>query len=263
MATLKYLRIQNCRIYNLATIWVFATGSTLLAQEQSKQHPLVPALQMAKQSLAAISQVQDYEAKFTKREVIKNQLTNEQTLLRIRHQPFSVYMKFLSPAAGREVLYVNGKNKNQLLAREASGLNALVGTVSLPVDSPMVMANTRHPITNAGMKKLIELIIKQWEIESKYGEIDVKYYPNAKLDKVACEVIQVTHPRPRKQFNFAMTRVFFDKATRFPVRVENYAFPAQPNQKPSLVEEYTYENIRVNLGLTDADFDRRNPKYSF
>ena len=30
-----------------------------------------------------------------------------------------------------------------------------------------------------------------------------------------------------------------------------------------LLEEYTYTNIKINVGLTDADFDTKNPNYKF
>ncbi|MEW4488042.1 DUF1571 domain-containing protein [Thalassoglobus sp. JC818] len=249
-------------VYFLMMIALFIT-SPVAAQETANQHPLVPALEMAKHSLEKLNKIKDYQSTFVKREFINNQLTTEQTLLKVRHKPFSVYMRFISPAPGREVLYVEGKNQNQLLAHEASGLSSLVGTVSLPVNSPTVMANTRHPITDAGMKRLMELVIEQWELESKYGEIDVKFYPDAKMGDIACEVIEVTHPRPRRQFKFALTRVFFEKNSRLPVRVENYGFPVPPNQKPQLLEEYTYQNLKLNAGFTDADFDRNNPNYSF
>jgi len=30
-----------------------------------------------------------------------------------------------------------------------------------------------------------------------------------------------------------------------------------------LIEEYTFLNLRVNVGLSDTDFDRKNPTYNF
>lgn len=233
------------------------------AQDPQREHPLTPAIQMAQQSLAVMDQIKDYECQFNRRELVNQQYVSQRTLLRLRHQPFSVYMKFMEPAPGREVLYVAGQNQGKLLAHEASGLSSLVGTISLAVNSPTVMAETRHPITDTGMKRLVELVIAQWELESKYGEIDVKFYPDAKMGNSACEVIEASHPRPRKQFAYHLTRVYIDKQTRFPIRVENYGFPPDPGQQPILIEEYTYTNVRVNNQFTESDFDRSNPKYSF
>ena len=263
MITSMQFRHSNCSFCKCILAWSAICCGLVSAQEAAQEHPLVPAIEMARESLAALQNVQDYEATFTRRELVKNRQVSEQTQLRVRHQPFSIYMKTIAPSAGREVLYVAGKNQNHLLAREASGIRALGGTVRLPVTSPMVLANTRHPITDAGMKRLLELAIAQWELESKYGEIDVKFYPDAKIGNIACEVIESTHPQPRRQFPYSMTRVFFDKQTRFPIRAENYGFPKTPGDAAPLLEEFTYENIKVNVGLKDADFDHNNPNYSF
>ncbi len=32
---------------------------------------------------------------------------------------------------------------------------------------------------------------------------------------------------------------------------------------PELIEAYTYLNMKLNVGLTDADFDIHNPVYRF
>ena len=233
------------------------------AQDQVREHPLVPAIRLARESYAALQKVQDYEAVFFKRELVSGKLQNQKIMLRLREEPFSVYMKFIEPSAGREILFVEGRNQNQLRVHEAAGLSSLVGTISLAINSPSVMAENRHPITDVGMRRLLELQLKLWELESNYGEINVKFYPNARMGNVACEVIESSHPQPRKQFPFQMTRLFLDKQSRLPIRIENYGFPRQAGAQPPLVEEYTYTNVRTNVGLTDAHFDEKNPQYSF
>lgn len=255
-------RLIQCLL--LVSLSLLVGRSDVSGQEQpsTRQHPLVPALKKARESAAVLAKVKDYECQFTRREFVKNQLITHQMLLRLRHNPFSVYLKYISPSPGREVLYVDGKNQGQLLAHEASGILSLAGTISLAVDSPKVMAESRHPITEIGMQQLIQRVIAQWELESKYGETDVKFYPDAKLGQVPCEVIEVSHPRPRKQFLYHKSRVYFDKTSQLPIRIENYGFP-QPGQNPQLLEEYTYTNIKLNNGFRDADFDRNNPQFSF
>ena len=73
----------------------------------------------------------------------------------------------------------------------------------------------------------------------------------------------MSDPTPRREFKFHMTRLYIDKKTDFPIRVEQYGFPPRPGTKPPLLEEYTYSNIKVNSGLADLDFDIRNPKYNY
>ena len=60
-----------------------------------------------------------------------------------------------------------------------------------------------------------------------------------------------------------LSRVYFDKDTKFPVQAETFAWPASPGDDPPLLERYSYSEIRTNVGLSDADFDRSNPDYRF
>lgn len=233
------------------------------AESEPPQHPLIPAIQLARQSYEVLQQIGDYEATLIKQEIVNGKPVSQRIALRLREEPFSLYLKFEEPHAGREVLFARGQYDNQLLVHDASGITSLVGTLQLPLDSPQVMAENRHQVTDIGMRKMLELVLAQWEIESRYGEIDVKFYPNAKMGNADCEVIETTHPRPRKQFLFQRTRLFLEKKSRLPIRIENYAFAEQPGGTPRLVEEYTYLNVRTNVGLTAADFDRRNERYSF
>ena len=106
-------------------------------------------------------------------------------------------------------------------------------------------------------------MIQQWEFESKYGEIDVKYYPNAKIGKIACEAIEATHPRPRRQFKYHRTLLFIEKSSGLPLRVQNYGFPQQAGIDAPLVEDYAYTGLKTNVGLKAMDFSRTNPNYRF
>ena len=47
------------------------------------------------------------------------------------------------------------------------------------------------------------------------------------------------------------------------MRYEAYEWPRRPNGKPELIEEYTYLNLKLNNGFTDADFDTHNKDYHF
>ncbi len=48
-----------------------------------------------------------------------------------------------------------------------------------------------------------------------------------------------------------------------PIRYEQYDWSGVAGDRPELVEQYTYLDLKLNVGLTDADFDKRNPSYSF
>lgn len=247
---------------------VAATGGSAFAEEDAAgnvpaQHQLVPALEHARAARAAVDEAKDYQAVFSKRERVKGRLGEPQTMhVKIRHEPFSVYLRFIRPHEGREVLYVDGKNGGNLLAHE-TGIRGLAGTIRLLPTSDRAMAESRFPITMMGMRTLVDGVIAQWEHETQFGETNVKYYPEAKLGEMECYVIESSHPQPRKQFKYQLTRLYIEKTTRMPVRIEQYGFPTRPGEPPPLMEEYTYSNLRVNAGLADIDFDERNPNYGF
>ena len=233
------------------------------SREIPENHPYVPVLKLARAAQSAIYEVQDYQGVLTKRELINNKLTTQQMEIKVRHQPFSVYLKFREPFAGREVLFVQGQNDNKMLAHEGSGISSLIGTISLSLDSREAMKDNKYPLNMIGMKNMIDKMIETWEYETQFGECEVKYYPNAQLGNVTCRVVETSHPQPRRQFRFSLVRLYLDKETNLPIRCECYGFPVQPEDKAPLLEEYTYTNLRVNVGLKDFDFDRRNPGYQF
>ena len=71
------------------------------------------------------------------------------------------------------------------------------------------------------------------------------------------------HPVKRRDFLFHIARIFVDKELMVPLRYEAYDWPAKPGEPPPLLESYTYARLKLNPGLTDADFDPNNPQYNF
>ena len=230
-------------------------------------HPLEPALQVAQKGLAAIrANIRDYSATVVKRERIDGKLgEHEYMFAKIRQQPFSVYLYFLGPDSvkGQEVIYVDGVNDGNMLAHAGSGVRAMVGTVSLKPQSMLAMAGNRYPITELGVENLTRRLLEVAEHDKQFGECDVNFYPNAKVNGRICTCIQVTHPVPRRNFRFHLARVFIDDELTIPIRYEAYDWPQQAGGQPVLMEEYTYMNVKINNGFTDADFDPRNTAYKF
>jgi hypothetical protein len=227
------------------------------------EHPLKAAIRLAEQSREAASEMKDYRAVFTKRELVGGKMYASEMQMKFRKEPFSVYLRFTNPEhAGREALFVEGRNENKMLAHD-TGLKAIVGTVALDPQSPTALAEARYPVTRIGIENLVTGVIAMWEKESAFGECEVKYYPEAKLGERPVIVIESSHPVRRKEFRFAMTRLWLDKETRLPARIQQYDFPPAPGAQPVPVEDYTYTNVEPNVRLTDADFDARNPQYRF
>ena len=260
----------------LAAIGVGAIGlvqSTTTAEEvklatlidQAPQtHALIPALRTALVAVDAVRLLTDYEADFTKVELVGRKTLTTRMRIKVRHEPFSVYVKYLEPHAGREAIYVTGSQGNKVVVHD-TGLAALVGTLTLDPTSSTAMDENRYPITKVGIKNMIETVMDVWLAQAKQNAsgITVNNYPNSKIGEQACQAIETILAQPIGTDSFQMTRLYIDAATKLPVRVQQYAFPSRKGQKPTLVEDYLYQNVRTNLALANIDFDPKNPKYGY
>jgi hypothetical protein len=231
-------------------------------EEAPQAHPLIPAVKMLAETLTEVQKLHDYQATLVKHELVNGAMLSGKMELKFRENPKSVYLKFLEPSAGREVIYWPDRNDGQLLVHEV-GLASLVGTVTIDPQGKLALENSRYPVSAIGMRRMVELLLDQWLKETKVPDITVNFYPNAKIGTLACKVIEVAHATQHSETPFQMTRLYLDTTTKLPVRIQNYAFPTRRGGKPELVEDYFYLNLRVNTGLQDIDFDTKNPLYRF
>ena len=226
---------------------------------------LVDAIRFVQERQAALRELADYTAVFTKTELIEKRTTRQKMDMKFRREPFSVYFECHSKLdPRREVIYVEGANDGHLLLHEA-GLKAIIGTVMLKPDDARIMEENRYPITDAGLAKMIDILLAIWEQEKNIDpdQVEVKLLATETVAGAECDGIEVTHPLKRPELKFHSTRLLFDRQTKLPVQVEQYGWPEKSAEKAPIVEKYTYTDVKPNVGLTDADFDPRNPDYQF
>ncbi len=230
-------------------------------------HLLDAALELAAKVQKNVDEnVRDYTAMVIKQERSGSDLSPEQICyVKIRSKPFSVYMKFLSPdnLKGQEVIFVEGANDGKLIGHAASGAAALLGAKWLDPRGPIAMFGQRYPITELGIANLVRRLIQVGEHDRQYGECYVWQNDDAKVGDRSCISIAVMHPVRRSAFIFHIARIFIDKELMVPLHYEAYDWPQEPGRPPVLLEQYTYTDLKINPGLTDADFDPKNPEYNF
>lgn len=226
------------------------------------EHPLMPAIRWCKQTLPKVEAIKDYSAILVARERVGGQLNDTETMsIKIRHKPFSVYIDFLGPerTRGQEVLYIEGQNNGRMWAHKSH----LPTTLAVFPDSKAIMFNRRYPVTEIGLATLLRRLLAVAEHDAQFGESEVKYFSGAKLNGRSCTVIQVIHPVRRKDFTYYRARVFIDDELLVPIRIESQDWPTEPGAAPEPIEEYTYLDLKLNVGLTDEDFSTQNPSYRF
>jgi hypothetical protein len=236
-----------------------------LGPGQPNEHPLIPVLKWAYTGLENVEKIQDYSATLAKRERIGGKLLDyEYMYVKLRQKPFSVYMYFLGPAdlKGQEVIFIEGRNNGNMWAHGVGIRNTMFGTVSLPPTGVIAMKNQRYPLTELGILNLTNRLVEVGEKDKNYGECEV-FYKGAKINGRVCTCIEVVHPVARRNFLFHLAQIFVDDELNLPIRYASYDWPREKGGKPELMEEYTYLNLKLNNGFTDADFDVKNPHYKF
>jgi hypothetical protein len=259
----------------LGALTVFCSSAA--SAEVSEESSLAAVIHEAERSHRLLTdQVADCTCTLVKRERINGQvLGHEYAEVKIRHRqirsgrivvPFSVYMKFLAPAEvqGREVIYVEGRNDGKLIVRRGGRRFAYV-TTSIDPLGELALERNRYPITHVGLQSMIEelLVVAQEELQNPAEELLCRKFDEVKIDGRVCHMFQFTHPVRRDRYRYHIARIYVDEELDLPIRHESYDWPDEEGGQPKLLEEYTYLNLRLNVGLTDWDFDHRNEEYDF
>lgn len=219
--------------------------------------------------LQSLMKVPEYTATFTKQELVANDLTPETTMqLKIRHEPFSVYMKWLNGDKGRELLYVSGKNKGKMLVHAGGWKANVLPTIKLDPTSSMAMSESRYPVTKAGLAELTRETLGYRKHDLKHPEnVQCEVHGNQKFNKRPCYCVINTYKSKKNSELYRKTVMYLDKEMKIPVCVKNFTWPdekgAEPDDKKDLIESYAYTNIKLRPQFADADFDKSNEKYLF
>ncbi len=242
----------------------------------SAVHPLDRALEIAHSGLeVSRTKVNDYTAVLVKRERIGSTLNpHEYMYVKVRNrkvsggrtiQPLSVYLNFLKPTSvkGREVIYVENKNDGNIVAHEGGMKGRFLPTVNIPPTGMLAMRGQRYPMTEIGVENLIVKLIERGQRAKQAPGVQCEFRKNARVKDRTCTVMQVTVPNRQPDSEFYQAQVFLDDELSMPIRYVAYDWPTSEGATPEIIEEYNYLNLKLNVGLTDADFGPKNPAYNF
>ncbi len=233
--------------------------------ESTPDDPAAYALRLIAECQERFKTVQDYSCTFTKRERIDGRLSPPQVMaMKVRSRPMSVYVKVLQPDAGREAIWIAGRNRGKAVVHDVGITKFLTGTLYLDPNGSMAMDGNRHPITQAGIGNLINTVATRWETELRPGnKTQLVIHPDVRLGDRSCIRIESTHLQRSPEYMFHAIKLYIDREHGLPIRIESYDWPRRPGLAPDLLEEYTYAHLRLNVGLTERDFDPANGQYSF
>lgn len=207
---------------------------------------------------AAYARVQGYTARFVRQEVVQGILRpREEALLKFQ-RPGLVYLRWIAgPPEGREILFVPGRDDNHMLLREPGFLSRLA-TIAIAPDSPRVLRESRHPVTDVGLGRLIEQIVGNARHAAAAGELTLRDHGTAPWSEGPVRRLEAVLPRDG-QGRYYCYRFELAVATGsgLPVRATIYDWGER------MVADYEYLELTLNPVFTARDFDAANPEYGF
>jgi hypothetical protein len=214
---------------------------------------------------ARLDRVEGYTATFRKRERIRGRLGPEQILaMKVRHRPFAVYLKFLAPKAGKEVVYAEGRYDNKVIAHNGDWTRRLIPRLAVAPTDSLALADSRHPITEAGLANLTDRLIGFRRMD--LTDLDAVTILDRTTDSAGRPRLRSlhTHPHQKPDRPFARIEVLYDPGTWLPLQITSFDWPA-PDQTGDLelAERYAYDDLQLDAPLDDLDFDPANPDYAF
>ena len=237
------------RFANVSTIVVTQpagsnSNSSSENAEPKPAHALDPLLDFANAALRNhIEKHQDYTAVLIKRERVDGKLLPESKMaLKLKYgvptepgtaqRPVSVYLRTIEPKsqAGREVIWVQGRNNNKLTAHE-SGLLGIISVDLLP-ESRLAMMGNRYPITDIGIEKLLGKLIERGQRDRQLGPATVRTTENASIGGKTCRMMEVIHESPTAvvdgktvEFEFFLAQIYIDDERLIPLKFASFAWP--------------------------------------
>ncbi len=224
---------------------------------------------MLKQGHATLQNVPDYTALMHKQERINGDMSEVQTIeLKLRHEPFSVYMKWRNFDPGREVIYVDGQYDGNMLVHPGGWKGKLTGTLELDPNSALARAENRHPITSVGLLELTKKLLHFHELNLQQpGSYRCEVHDNQRYNGRNCFMFVVSYLSQSQSPTYRKSIQYIDEEWSIPVCVKNFTWAVDSNpdtiDDDTLIESYSYSDVQFEERLADSSFDTQNGQYRF
>jgi hypothetical protein len=196
---------------------------------------------------ASYERVLDYVCLYEKEERAISD-GEKQTIRLFFRKPLDVRLEWLNDRGNvdQTAVYRQGFNDGKVLGRQNGLLGALAGKLRLDPTEPLALSDSRHPITEVGLGKIIERaqqdaanprIASHFDGEEPLnGRAAYKFEFNAKDDAVG------GLPTARKVL------IWIDRELKLPVKVEMY------DSGKTLLERHQFKQVRINQKPSDKTF---------
>ena len=248
-----------------------AADDESLTPEQLAERMLKQKVELIEKGVEFLKGMPDYTALFAKRELVDGVMLDEQTIsIKVRHQPFSVYMKWNDYDVGREVLYVDGINNGNMLVH-AGGWKARLPALLMSPDSTLALKESRHPVTKAGLLALANTILEynREDLKTKNYSSCVQLEDQMFGDRPCVNFLLEYRDRTCSR-EYRKSSTLIDKEWGVPVYIKNFGWPSDEStasgeelDEATLIEQYSYSDVKFRSSLASLDFEDTNADYRF
>jgi hypothetical protein len=242
-----------------------------LTPEQRSEQALIAKIQLIEKGVEFLGKTPDYTAQFVKQELVNGSLLDEQEMeMKVRHAPFSVYLKWTTGEVGREILYVDGANDGRMTAH-AGGWKSRLPAVALDPHGSIALSESRYPVTKVGLYELAKMMLDVHQQDLKQKRLArCERLAEQSFDGRPCHAFLVEYKDSKLSEQYRKSICLIDKEWSVPVYTRNFGWltgdvPSDPEEhdQASLVEFYSYANIKFRPNLLAQDFDHTNEDYRF
>lgn len=197
---------------------------------------------------SAYERVLDYACLYEKEERVISD-GEKQTIRLSFRKPLDVRLEWLDAhgKVDQTAVYRQGFNDGKVLGRQSGLLGGLAGTLRLDPNESLALSDSRHPITEVGLGKIIERAL----MDAANPRISSSFAGAEALDG-----------RPSYKFEFTVTGneavggleaarqaiIWVDRELKLPVKLELY------DAANTLLERHRFKQVSVNQKLSDKTF---------
>ena len=265
MQKLHPMKWLTRHVPSLVAAFAVVTAATFVARAQEPASLADPGSDAAKirgfvfDMEKAYDKVNDYTTTMFKQERVKGHLLPKEEMQIKFRKPGSIYLKWTGEVhQTREVIYVKGWNGDKLRAHKGSFPDM---TVNLRPDASLAMQGNRHQITEAHFGHAISVIARDARLSESRPQDAVRYIDLG--EKVVygarsrCIEARTPSTGVFTVYYAARAKICFDVRTKMPTRIQVW------DEGGDLLEDYGFQDTKLNVGLTDTDFDPENADYNF
>lgn len=225
---------------------------------------------MLKDGERFMESVDDYTVVFNKEERIDGDLQEPQSIdVKVQHAPhFAVYMKWKTGPRGQQLLYSDQYDDGNMVVK-FGGIKRFLPGIKLDPNCAAAMAESRYPVTEAGILAMIRQIVahREQDLKQKDGVHCVRL-PDQEFDNRQCYVFLFTYDSPEVSSKYRKSVITIDADLHIPVMVRNFTWGTDVEglselelDKATLIENYSFTKLDVASDLVAVDFSRDNPRY--